>query len=90
MSRFVRQILVPGVGEEGQRRIEAARARVIAGEVAVLYATRAGFASVEAVEGDRDALAPPEIVNDEASRDVLAGARSALLAIRAAIGGEIA
>ncbi len=85
--RFARQILMAGVGCEGQARVLAATAQV-AGEgfahrLAERYALRAGFASVSSGSFNRDALAPREVVSVEAARDLLAGARAALRAFRA-------
>ena len=88
-ARFLRQVLVPEVGEAGQSAISRAAARVagdgFAHEVAERYATRAGFAAVEAGSIDVRALAPESIVYNEAAADVFAGARSAVRAIRSAI-----
>jgi hypothetical protein len=89
-ARFVRQILLPEIGEPGQRRIEAAFAAVagegLAHEVASRYAEGAGFAGVRPGSIDVDALAPAEIVAHPSARHVLAGARAALAEMRRALG----
>jgi len=89
-ARHLRQILLPEIGEGGQRAILAATARVaspgLAGEVAERYARGAGFGAVAAGVVDVEALAPGSIVRDQHAREVLAGARAALAALRAAIG----
>lgn len=92
-ARFVRQILLPEIGEEGQRRIACATAAVLAPgeagglahEVAARYAEGAGFGALAAGAIDVDALAPSEIVKRSPAREVLAGSRAALAEIRRAI-----
>jgi hypothetical protein len=88
--RFVRQVLLPEVGEAGQRRIEASSAAVAgegpAHEVASRYALGAGFARVVPGPIDVDALAPAGLVRDARAREILAGARAALAEMRRAIG----
>ena len=89
-ARHLRQILLPEIGERGQRAIAAGTARVSApglvGEVAERYARAAGFEAVAPAWFETSALAPGTIVRAEAAREVLAGARVALAAIRAAVG----
>jgi hypothetical protein len=84
--RYQRQMLVPGVGPEGQDRIARAAARVggvgPSYEVAARYATGAGFARVE--PADAGAVPAPPFLSLPASRAVLAGSRAALAAIRKA------
>jgi molybdopterin/thiamine biosynthesis adenylyltransferase len=93
-ARYLRQVLLPEIGAEGQRRIAASAARVkgdassLAHEVASLYARGAGFAALEAGPIDVAALAPETIVRDPAAREVLAGARAALGEMRRAIAEE--
>ena len=88
MQRFVRQILLPEIGEAGQRRLGAASAAVggsgLAHEVASRYAEAAGFAAVLDGPIDTVALAPADIVTSFPAREVLAGARAALAEIRRA------
>ena len=88
-GRFLRQVMLPEIGASGQAAIELRCAPVagpgLAHEVACLYARGAGFASVSAGAIDVSMLAPQTIVEDAASREVLAGSRAALAAIRAAI-----
>lgn len=93
--RHLRQVLLPEIGPEGQRRIAAAVARVgappgappsLAHDVAERYARGAGFGAIEPGAIDVDALAPSGLVHSRAAREVLAGARAALAAMRAAIG----
>jgi hypothetical protein len=87
----VRQILLPEIGEAGQRRIEAAPAAVagegLSHEVASRYAAGAGFAGTVPGSIDVDALAPVEIVVHPGARHVLAGARAALAEMRRALAG---
>lgn len=87
--RFVRQILLPEIGTAGQGRIEASVARVagprLAHEVAERYARGAGFGAVEEGPIDVASLAPPALVRTPAAGEVLAGARAALHAMRAAL-----
>ncbi len=87
-ARFVRQMLLPEIGIEGQARIGQATAAVggvsKAHQIATLYAEGAGFGAIAAGAIDLDALAPRSIVVTDAARDVLAGSRAALAAIRRA------
>jgi len=88
-ERFVRQILLPEIGEAGQRRIGSEVAALggdgLAHEVAARYAEGAGFASVAAGAIDVEALAPAAIVQTAAAREVLAGSRAALGELRRAV-----
>jgi hypothetical protein len=94
-ARFVRQVLLPEIGEAGQRRIEAASAAVagpvsahppdLAHEVASRYAIGAGFGGLAPGLIDVDALAPAHLVTDPYARQILAGARAALAAMRRAL-----
>jgi hypothetical protein len=85
-ARYLRQILLPEIGEAGQARIEAAAAPVggggLAHEVAARYALAAGFAAVTPGPIDVDALGPEAIVALRGPQEVLAGSRAALRAIR--------
>ncbi|MEO7331467.1 MAG: hypothetical protein ABI193_23025 [Minicystis sp.] len=87
-ARFVRQILLPEIGEAGQARLAHGSATVggasLAHEVASLYARGAGFAEVVPGAIDVDALAPVTIVSTPEARSLLAGARAALAEIRRA------
>lgn len=90
-ARYVRQILLPEIGSSGQARIEGASAAVggkdsLSHEVAELYARAAGFREVMPGPIDVSELAPLEDVRSPAAREVLAGARAALAAIREAVG----
>lgn len=95
--RFLRQVLLPEIGHAGQARIARAPAAVLPGgpgaaalahEVAARYARGAGFGALEPGAIDVGARAPEGAVRDPAAREVLAGSRAALAAIRAAIGAE--
>jgi hypothetical protein len=90
-ERFLRQALLPEVGERGQARLAAATADVagegLAHEVACLYAIGAGFSGVGPGPIDLDALAPLALVTGGPAREVLAGARAALLAMRRGLEG---
>jgi molybdopterin/thiamine biosynthesis adenylyltransferase len=91
-ARFVRQVLLPEIGIEGQARIGQATAKVAgaspAHAVARLYAEGAGFGAITAGSIDLDALAPVSLVSSPAAREVLAGSRAALAAIRRAVRAE--
>lgn len=88
-ARFVRQILLPEIGEAGQARLAQARAAVggpsLAHEIAGLYARGAGFAELVPGAIDVDALAPVSLVSTPAARALLAGSRAALAEIRRAV-----
>jgi hypothetical protein len=91
-ARFVRQVLLPEIGEAGQRRLQASSAAVagegLAHEVASLYALGAGFGCLTAGSIDVDALAPAALVTSgRPAREVLAGARAALAAMLRALEG---
>lgn len=85
-DRFVRQILLAEIGEQGQARLARASAAVggpsLAHEIAALYARGAGFAEVVPGAIDVEALAPASEVESPAARALLAGARAALAEIR--------
>lgn len=90
-ARYLRQVLLPEIGPEGQARIKRSIARsakgpTLAHEVAELYARGAGFSDVAPGPIDDAALAPLEIIQNPAARSVCAGARAALAAMREAIG----
>jgi hypothetical protein len=88
-ARFLRQVLLPEIGLEGQARIVNASAAVagptLANELAELYARGAGFGRIEAGDIDIDALAPSAILRVAAARELCAGARAALAAMREAV-----
>jgi hypothetical protein len=96
-ARLVRQALVPGVGEAGIQRLARAHAALgsdlaqdgsqtpLSIDIARVYAERAGFASVAVGALDIESLAPANIVSRAAPREVLAGARAAVRAIREAL-----
>lgn len=91
-ARFVRQMLLPEIGIEGQARIGQATAAVggvsPAHQIATLYAAGAGFGSIAEGAIDLDTLAPRTIVPTPAAREVLAGSRAALAAIRRTVRAE--
>jgi molybdopterin/thiamine biosynthesis adenylyltransferase len=92
-ARYLRQVLLPEIGAEGQARIGASSARVagetLAHEVAELYVRAAGFGRVEPGVIDVDALAPSAIVLSPSARALCAGSRAALAAMRAALGRSL-
>ena len=81
-------MLLPEIGEEGQRRLGSATAAVagegLAHEIAVSYATRAGVGHI--VPGAIDELLAPSFLAIDATRAMVAGSRAALAALRAALG----
>jgi len=80
-----RQMLVAEVGEAGQARLEKASAPLagdgFAHSIAVLYASRAGVGAFEAGTIDEWALVP-DFVENRAAREMVAGSRAALAAMR--------
>ena len=88
-ERFLRQIVLAEIGEDGQRAIGAAEAALggdgLAHEVASTYALRAGFAGVTPAPAPLDPGAPDAWVADPAARAVLAGSRAAVRAVSQAI-----
>ena len=89
-SLYLRQILLSGWGTAGQERVAAATALVLADgaplarEIAELYALAAGFQGVAPSPPgafDRDRLAPPNLVENDAARDVVAASRLTLAAM---------
>lgn len=88
-ARFVRQVLLPEIGEVGQAQLVASTAHVggdgLAHEVASRYAVAAGFARVEGGPIDEAILAPVELCTQGAARAVLAGSRAALAEVRRAL-----
>jgi hypothetical protein len=85
-------MLLPEIGEAGQRRLGAATAAV-GGEgpahaIAARYAEAAGFAAIGEGAIDVEALAPAAIVVEPEARALLAGARAALAEIRRAAAGS--
>jgi len=90
-SRYLRQVLLPEIGPEGQARIKAGTAAVggrglLSNEVAELYARAAGFGDVSPGTIDVSGLAPLSEVRTLPAREVLAGSRAALAALREAVG----
>ena len=90
-ARYLRQILLTGVGEEGQRKITAARATIPQGIdeqtrfVARRYLESAGLGAIDE-SGPADP--PPwlaDAVTDPAARAVVAGSLIALDQLRRAI-----
>ncbi len=85
-ARFLRQILVSEIGQSGQTKIERAVAELpvaaAEGEVAELYARRAGFVRFEPAAELRDQTWTAQSPSVQA---VLSGSRCALLAIRKAV-----
>jgi hypothetical protein len=91
-ARFLRQVLLPEIGEAGQRRIESRAAHVagsgLSHEVASRYAIGAGFAGTAPGPIDVDALAPADLIRDPPAREILAGSRAALSEMRRALAEE--
>ncbi|NUP09364.1 MAG: hypothetical protein HOW73_25200 [Polyangiaceae bacterium] len=89
---YVRQILVDGIGDAGQRAICASDAPVaghgFASEVARLYAVAAGFGSISDAPAPLDPGVGEGWVVDAAASEALAGARAALRAIHRAVENE--
>ena len=89
-ERYLRQIILAGVGDEGQRRLASATASVggigLAHEIASAYCERAGFAGIDDGPIDIERLAPIELVAETPAREVLAGSRAGLAEMRRALG----
>ncbi|HEU4410683.1 MAG TPA: hypothetical protein VFS43_35845 [Polyangiaceae bacterium] len=87
--RYQRQIVLREVGYEGQARIAASVARVpvegLAGEVAALYARRAGFGAV--VDAPGEAPRAPDWVASPAAAEIVSGSLAALAAFAGAVLG---
>ena len=93
---YLRQIMLPQIGEAGQRRICSAASPVAASkdmnerlvrtahEVATRYALRAGFQRTAPGGIVMEEEAPSEWLAQPVARAFLAGARSALRAVRQA------
>jgi len=86
--RYARQMLLPEIGEEGQRRLAAAVASVegegLRHEIATAYARRAGIGRVAPGPIDELGLAP-SFLEHAAPRAVVAGSRAALASLRDAL-----
>ena len=80
-ARHMRQILLAEIGSEGQARIARAAARVAGPSAAHAVAELSPAPSSIPSGGE-------ELVRTPAARDLLAGARLALLEIRRAVGME--
>jgi hypothetical protein len=82
-------MLLAEIGEDGQRRLGGAMAAVagqsLAHEIASSYARRAGIGTIAPGAIDELALAP-SFLEYAAPRAVVAGSRSALAALRDALG----
>jgi hypothetical protein len=91
-ARFLRQLLLSGWGDAGQSAVGRSSARVLgegpslARETARRYAERAGFSAFSEAPLDLERLSPAAIVRTPAAREVLAGARLALAAMRDVVG----
>lgn len=85
--RYQRQIVLREVGYEGQARLSASTAKVpgagLAGEVASLYARRAGFGDV--VETRSEAPRAPDWVTSPEAAAVVSGSLAALEAFAKAV-----
>lgn len=90
LRRYARQMIVAGVGEDGQRRILEAQGAVagvgLSHEVATSYASRAGITRI--APGEIDPALAPEFLELAAPRAIVAGSRAALAVLRAAIDGS--
>jgi len=88
LGRYVRQMLLVEIGEEGQKRLETAVAAVsgegLKHEVAAAYAHRAGMGTVAPGTIDESTLAP-SFLEHAAARAVVAGSRAALSSLRSAL-----
>ena len=89
--RYARQMLLAEIGEEGQRRLEAAVAAVegegLRHEIATTYARRAGIGRVTPGPIDEQCLAP-SFLEHAGPRAVVAGSRAALSSLRDALFAE--
>lgn len=97
-ARYVRQVMLPQIGEKGQQRICASVAAVAApaeaeGEynahrVACLYAERAGFMATCSGTIAVETLAPSSLLSHAAARQALAGARAVVACLHQALAAE--
>jgi hypothetical protein len=92
-ARYLRQILLAGVGEQGQQRLAAARVSIpsetaeATRSVARRYLERAGLGAVTVESGPAEAPAwLDEAVSDPAARAVIEGSLLALDRIKLALG----
>jgi hypothetical protein len=103
MSRYARQIAVPGVGEIGQEKISSIEVEVrgsdLAAEICALYLAGAGVrrlavspaiaARVRAINSEVELVDHAEVVVEPGPDDpVLAGSRAARLVLARALGGD--
>jgi hypothetical protein len=90
--RYVRQMLLAEIGEEGQQRLEVATAELagdgLLHEIAATYAARAGIGRV--VPGEVASSLAPSFLENPAARAMVAGSRAALLAMRSALARPLA
>jgi hypothetical protein len=88
LRRYARQMRLAEIGEQGQRRLSEAMAKVagrgLKHEIATDYARRAGMGGIVSGELDESYLAP-SFLEHGAPRAVVAGSRAALAALRAAL-----
>jgi hypothetical protein len=99
-ARYVRQLMLPQIGEKGQQRICATVAAVAvpaeaeamgehnAHRVACLYAERAGFMATCSGTIAVETLAPPSLLSHAAARQALAGARAVVACLHQALDAE--
>ena len=103
MSRYARQIAVPGVGEIGQQKISSIEVEVrgsdLAAEICALYLAGAGVRRlavspaiaerVRAINSEVEQVEQAElVVEPQGSDPLLAGSRAARLVLARALGGE--
>jgi molybdopterin/thiamine biosynthesis adenylyltransferase len=88
-ARYVRQVILPEIGEAGQARLASASVRVgggTSGEIEAAYLRAAGVGSIERGDAD-DSDAPAFGITDASARDVALGAWRALRTMRAIVRG---
>jgi molybdopterin/thiamine biosynthesis adenylyltransferase len=100
MSRYARQIAVPGIGEAGQRRISSLEVEVrgddLAAEICALYLAGAGVkrvvsafaARVRALNSEVETEGTTSVIAEPEGDDLLAGSRAARTVLARALGGN--
>ena len=86
LERYARQVIMPSVGEEGQKKLFASKVLVVGagglGAPVILYLAAAGIGHITVVDGDRVSLSDLNRQTIYRTKDI--GADKATLAVKAA------